>query len=151
MVADPPKTRRPHSRRLRFTLRLLLGLVTLLCIGLGVWTHRAREQRRIVEKIERSGGIADYDYLRVRDGSIIDHSPLPPWLINLLGQDFFHNVTSVGVHKTKDLVRALARLPRLQSVMIKVSELDDDDLEPVTYLGGVQTLVIHRDHHAQNR
>ncbi|HEX5102946.1 MAG TPA: hypothetical protein VFV87_04000, partial [Pirellulaceae bacterium] len=56
----------PTRRRFwpRFTLRVLLVAVTAVGVGLGIWTHRAREQARIVKLIQDGGGMVCYE----RDG-----------------------------------------------------------------------------------
>jgi len=48
---------------------VLLIFVTLVAVGLGYWTHRAREQGRIVKRIQDGGGMVCYE----RDGPDAPH------------------------------------------------------------------------------
>src|SRR5258707_8959804 len=96
-VLSPPQPRPNRRPRLRFTLRLLIAFVTLLCIALGIWTHRAREQRRLVDAIRRSGGNAYYDYQSWGTSPIKRQSRLSQWLLNQIGADYFHDITAVTV------------------------------------------------------
>ncbi|MDX1948078.1 MAG: hypothetical protein SFU86_21955 [Pirellulaceae bacterium] len=53
MTSEPKPATKPHRLWPRFTLRVFLAVITLLAIGLGWWTHRAREQRRVVQALQR--------------------------------------------------------------------------------------------------
>ncbi len=44
----------------QFSLRLMMAVVTVLCIGLGVWGIPAERQRRAVEAIRAAGGSVHY-------------------------------------------------------------------------------------------
>ena len=50
-----PKTN-PKRRWLQFSIRTVLLLVTLLCVGLSLWIAPAERQRRAVTAIETLGG-----------------------------------------------------------------------------------------------
>jgi hypothetical protein len=76
------------SRRLQFSLRLLLVVVTALCIALGVWGTRAERQRRAVEAIWAAGG--DVGYVRPK-------TSLHRWL----PRDFFYEVEAVMFRHTE--------------------------------------------------
>jgi hypothetical protein len=120
------ETNSTRPRRLwpRFTLRVLLVFVTLVGVGLGYWTHRAREQRRIVERIEQGGGMVCYE----RDGP---DAPEPryfavEWLAKVLSRDYLERVVSANVHD-REIVRDLGRLRSLESLLI-TNDLSDDDV-----------------------
>jgi hypothetical protein len=121
-TAPPPPTRPPRPR-LRFTLRLLLAALTLLCLAFGLWTHRAREQRRIVQRLY-GGGLGEVVYDFEFDASEREKakSPIPPWAINLLGIDFFHQVKAARTSNS-DLFKELPRLSTLEDLFVQCDEL----------------------------
>jgi hypothetical protein len=133
---SPPRKRRFWPR---FTLRVLLVSVTLVGVGLGYWTHRARQQRRIVERIEQGGGMVCYE----RDGP---DAPEPrnfavEWLSEKLGRDYFESVTMAVVHDGK-LVRDMYALPNLDVLTVYDGSTCDDDLTGLTSLGCLRILQI---------
>jgi hypothetical protein len=155
--ANPPP--RPPRRRLRFTLRLLLAGITLLCLALGLWTHRAREQRRLVERIRKSGGQVYYDFERERVGQYFGvhygyreadqrvfinsrgQSPVPRALLDRLGVDFFHQPVHADVHEPQSLAAA-SQLTSLEELAITSSGLSDRDLESIAALRRLESLFI---------
>jgi hypothetical protein len=133
--------------RLRFTLRVLLGIVTLLGVGLGIWTHRAREQRSIVAKITSAGGNVKYDDaiepypINGPAPRVPPVSAVPRSLLDLVGEDYFHNVAEV---ETLDLaiVPRLNRLRWLKSLTIVNESLTDATFAPVAKLRGLKVLLV---------
>jgi hypothetical protein len=103
---------------------VLLVVVTTVGIALGYWTHRARQQRRIVELIEAGGGSVYYEHegpLAPRRGPII------AWLAELLGRDYVDTVVEAAVHDRKTVPEAL-KLHRWRQLQIYGDELDDRQL-----------------------
>ena len=137
-----PPSPRPPRLRLRFTLRLLLATLTLLCLALGLWTHRAREQRRIVEQIINQAGSVQYDY-EVEIPSR-ENSPLPQWLVERFGIDSFHQVKNAGLAHD-DPLPDLSRLPGLESLGIQSAEISEQSLRQVSQLVGLNGLMLHAD------
>lgn len=107
------------TRRLRFSLRSLLGVITGLALCLSFVTHMidsAREQRDAVEAIEDAGGVVQYDWapklVPQRPGTwqvVYEASHWsnllsrdqgqpggPKWLRELVGDDCFQEVESVS-------------------------------------------------------
>jgi len=60
MDSDSSKQFLKSKRRVRFTLRTLLVLVTVFCIWLAWQVDRARKQQRAVDRILALGGDASY-------------------------------------------------------------------------------------------
>ena len=116
--------------------------MTLVCIGLAIWTHRAREQRRIVEHVRRATGVVSYDYedVPVHVGES-PQSPVPQWLLDTLGVDYFHSVTEVGIEDPA-LLPKLSRLWRLERLVVEDDELSDDDLAPIAELTALKSIHI---------
>ena len=56
---------------LRFRLRTLMLLVTLLSIWLGLVTARARRQQAAVDAIRKLGGTVYYDYQLKKAGTVV--------------------------------------------------------------------------------
>lgn len=73
----------------RFSLRALLCLTTVACVGLGWWTYRAREQRSAVRTLTELGANCVYDR---RSGKA------PGWLLTALGPDYFYGVALVQLN-----------------------------------------------------
>jgi hypothetical protein len=98
---QPDKPRRP-LRWYQFSLRTLLVLVLLASVGMSwfaVRMQRARKQREVVAAIVEMGGRVTYDYDFDASGNRVlnPKPPGPAWLRKLLGDDFFANVTCVGL------------------------------------------------------
>jgi hypothetical protein len=150
-LASPPPLR--PRRRLRFTLRLLLAGITLLCLALGWWTHRAREQRRAIDRIEAAGGGVAYNFFhsgQTPAGEFWYESSLPPWLNSTFGYDFFHTAIEADIYD-RSTMPELRRLPYLQDLFIKANDLTDEDLAVLSSLPRLRTLWVHGEHHGQNR
>ena len=125
MSSQISQATRPVKRRrwYQFSLRALIVSTVLLSVLLGIFTarlQRARRQAAAVELIRKSGGSVFYDYDRKAE-----QSPLPRWLIDAFGEDFFHDVTSVNLvfrvpdRKTRYAAYdALARLPQVDTLAI---------------------------------
>jgi hypothetical protein len=140
--------------RPRLSLRLLLIGVAFLCVGLAIWTHRAREQARIIRRIELNGGLVLYKFqlgpfFRKAPINDVNPSPVPDWLLKYLGQDFFHSVQSVWyVNRPGDFrqwVKDLPRLKGLEEISLYTNDLCEEDvsglsvvlnLKRVSFTGG---------------
>jgi hypothetical protein len=95
-MAEPIK-RRP--RWLRFSLRTLLVVITVLCVWLGIQVNAARRQKHAVAAILKSAGEVVYDYQMFPEGQpkqfLLDKNAElsePAWLRQLFGIDFLHTV-----------------------------------------------------------
>jgi hypothetical protein len=130
--------------RLRFTLRLLLALVTLVCICFAIWSHRAREQRRVVERIKTTGGDVYYDFQRPwhRLSSQATESRVPRWLLDGLGVDYFHEVTEVDVLDPA-ILPELVRFRSLKCLTVSNRSLTDASFAPVARLRKLKALSIY--------
>ena len=132
-------TRSPKHRTrrfLQFSLRALLVFVLLVSLGmswLAVKLEKARRQKEAVEAIERAGGFAKYDY-QFHDHKLIAlsaESPAPKWARALLGDDFFHDVTVMGLRSSAgdDEAIYLTRLTALEVLFLTESQITDAGLE----------------------
>jgi hypothetical protein len=141
ILPPTPALRRP---RFRFTLRLLIAFVTLVGLALGFWTHRAREQRRLVQRIRASGGKVAYDSHQMRRKPLFVQSVVPRAIIDLLGEDYFHDVVEAEIFDPALLVE-LPRLSNLSGLHINSHQLTDDDFAPIARLRRLRGIDIYGD------
>lgn len=132
-------TPEPRRHWFHYSLRTLLVVILLASMGmswLAVKMQRARKQRETVAAIVRSGGSVLYEYQKVlyegavhKSGSpVIGEPSSPPWLQNLLGQEFFHTVTTVLVYSDEGVQR-LKELPQLQRAYLVGSQISDEGVQ----------------------
>jgi hypothetical protein len=132
--------------RLRFSLRTLMIGVTLVCVVAGWFAHWIRSsilQRKAVAVIRGSGGYVTYHYeLQPRTPTSAEHAfpdelapSGPKRLRNLLGIDFFDNVSFVGGFRAHDGDTVVLRdLPALRALYVDGTKLTTIGLEPITRL-----------------
>ncbi|HVX13663.1 MAG TPA: hypothetical protein VHC22_20940 [Pirellulales bacterium] len=113
--------------KLTFSLRLLLVLVTALCIALGVWIAPRERQRRAVEAIEAAGGWEYYG----SEGRLMlttSDSLLRRWL----PKDYTDDVEEVWFSPdppiTDDVLVHLKALPKLRSLQLGNTPITDAHL-----------------------
>ena len=116
-IAEEPRYKRHWYQ---YSLRSLLLLTTVVCVGMSWFTvklRQAREQRETVELIERAGGEVLYDWEVNSLGERVRHGeePAQSWPRRILGNDFFDSAVSVFVWSDADLEHA-KRLPGLRFV-----------------------------------
>ena len=139
MTTEPNKPKR-RRRWLQFSLRTFFVLLTVFCVWLGWTVHQARNQKEAVEWVREMGGSVDYDFERVDEHSFFAAEPPgPQWLRDLLGVDFFQEVTVVRLAYTKasDLT-PLAKLTSLQALYLDRAQVSD--LTPLAKLTSLETL-----------
>lgn len=107
---------------------MLLGL-TLVASCLAVWPSTARKQRDVVQVLREQNDVLEvlYEHEIQRDasGTAIAKfgrqsvkSDVPPWMIDSVGVDFFHDAVCVWLIDScsKTTLRHLKQLPNLQEV-----------------------------------
>jgi Leucine Rich repeat len=135
---QPPANRR---RWLRFSLRTLLVVMTVLCVWLGFKVNAARRQKEAVEAIIKAGGTVTFGYqcVPVRgnpDALALDPNALPnapAWLRTCLGDDFFRTADEVILNgraiSDEDLAQTM-NLPGIWYLFltdVKVVRVDSDN------------------------
>ena len=97
-VAEPqPAAPKPKLRWFQFSLRTLLVATTLFAVlcSLFSWqVKRAQFQKQCVAAIRNRGGHVHYDY---KVANWYASSPVPKYLLDWLGEDFFHRVVGVQI------------------------------------------------------
>jgi hypothetical protein len=145
---------RPRRRWLRFSLRTLLLVVTLVAVALSVWVNQAERQRRAVAAIRAAGGWVKYDYERrpLVTGTAVGFSvqstpqssfdgelPGPDWLCRLLGVDYFADVTWALRFDEID-VAILCALTSLERLDLSGTQVSDAGLAHLSGLTSLQVL-----------
>jgi hypothetical protein len=118
--------------RVRFGVRLLLGLVLVLGCFFGWLAHKARIQRRAVAQIKQLGGSANYDFQEIPGVPSDKMEPRGPrWLRRLIGDELFQEVVQVnltGLNLRGADLACLEDFPELQTLNLICSEIGDTGL-----------------------
>lgn len=136
-------TVRPFRRRPQFSLRTFAVVITLFASWLGYISHRAREQRVIVARIEELGGKVEYDY---EWGP--SHRTSPPgwsWLRRLIGNEYFQDVYDVSLSDTKandEDMRLIVRLRGIQGLHVDGTEISDGGVATIAELPRLRFLTL---------
>jgi hypothetical protein len=154
--SQPPttSTREPLSRglrRLRFSLRSLMIVVTLVCAAAGLASNQANRQRRAIERIQAAHGTVYYDYQMDAKIAPLHDDPPPPgpiWLRNVIGVHYFATATAVTVNVASDeFLSAAGELPHLKALRIFCdSKITDDGLAHLKRLTELQSLYLRGVH-----
>jgi hypothetical protein len=135
-------------RVLRFRLRTLLIVLTLVGIWIGLTANRANRQRRAVEVILADGGQFVFDHqLVVRSASksraklAPDELPGPSWLRRVVGDHYFVTPVHLGIYEQRlivnrrlGLLRELPDLAKLWFVLVRLTDADMSELPPLCNL-----------------
>jgi hypothetical protein len=90
-------------------LRSLLGLMTLICVGLAIVAGRAERQRRAVALLRSSGAEVNYEERPAAAAEGFTRRTLRQWL----PRDYMDDVIYVGLANARATPTELALLPRL--------------------------------------
>ena len=124
---------KPKPRRRQYSLRTMFVLLTVLCVcfaSLGRWVYWANEQRKVVEWVREMGGSVRYDY-----------DAKPNSLMQLLGVDFFQEVSLVRLSYTQ--VSDLTPLAKLTSLRrLYLTDTQFSDLTPLAELTSLNSLCL---------
>ena len=121
---------------MRFSLRTLLLVTTVLVVWLGHLAEQVHQQRAVVRAIERLHGSLGYD-------DSLSNSPLRRWLASRLGRETVANIEAVylgGTAARDDDLAALKNLPRLSTVVLTSSPVTDAGLVHLRGLTSLETI-----------
>ena len=128
MATEPPKPKRKRHW-FRFSLKTLVLVLTVFGIWLGLLVHRVNKQKEAVQWVKDHGGWVRYDYEweREKKSPIEDAEPPgPDWLRELIGIDYFTDVTLVGFHNaTVEDIEPLGNLTQLQWLILTDTQVSD--------------------------
>lgn len=156
---ESSKTKRllRFRRYFRFSLRTFLIAVTVLASLLGLHIRDTRTQKAAVEGIRDHGGWVRYDF-QYPSGSYADsdfdakaESPIPNWLVEKFGIDFFHSVVHVSMVYTNDrgprkdnsnysggAMAFVGQLPKLRILLLKWTQASDESLKHLRSLTSLE-------------
>ncbi len=134
-------------RCVRFSLRALLILFTVLALWLGWWFNRAAEQRQAAGAINAIAGHVLYDYDAPIKNTFTGSgtSRVPRWLVDWLGVDSFHSVACVdldGPEVTDASLERLASFPRLRHLYLGNTHVSSDGLRHLASMAKLERIVI---------
>jgi hypothetical protein len=137
MNATTP-SKQPARRKLQFTLRGALVLITVLGVWLGLQVNSANRQRQSLAAFEQPDRWL-YSYQFPGDGGgYPDRSPLlPQWLVDAVGVDFFYSVTSVnlnGASMQADRLESLRNLKRLKYLGLDNAEITESVMKSIAQM-----------------
>lgn len=155
-IATPDRPRRRWG--LRFSLRGLLIVVTVLCVSLAWRLQRARQQQAAVQAIRDAHGWVYYDYQQYDPVTCkLDQKATPwepQWLQDQVGIDFFHDVEAVnmsfhgdGIERRDEnapdplIAHHLAHLPRLRFLGLTEGACNDDGMRHVGQMQYLEVLL----------
>lgn len=136
-----------NLRWLRFSLRSLLLVVTIVAIFLSMRVNQAEKQRKAIVAVKQLGGWVHYGF-EFRDGDGMyqagSRSWVPQWILDRTGVDLFHNVVEVNMvynnegpkrlnnYETSDQVsHHLTSFHRLKRLLLNDTQASDSLLRVV--------------------
>jgi hypothetical protein len=137
--------------RFQFSLRSLLVLTVVVaatCSWMTVRMQQAEKQREVDESLCKLRGYVNYDYDFDSSGKQIlpPKQPSPAWLRNLLGDDFFREVTHLRLCESKvtsvdlELIGSLKHLKELNLIATDIT--DGAGLKHLEALGELEELAL---------
>ncbi|PHS11939.1 MAG: hypothetical protein COA78_08765 [Blastopirellula sp.] len=119
--------------KFRFSVRTLMIITALLCVGfgyLGLKMRRAQKQREVVAWVQEHRGFVNHSY-NYNDEGVSNGfmSPVPLWLQNRGGEDFFFAVAGVylsgGFNSDLTDISPLSQFKYLKVVDIQNTQVTD--------------------------
>jgi hypothetical protein len=126
-----------RGRYLRFSLASVLLAVSVVGICLAPIVNRVHHQSRIIEAVERIGGVVQYLEVPPSAGT----SWLRPWL----DDDYFRTVDLIllqGCPATDELVADIARLQGVVQLNVCNTQITDESLRHIAGMRELQSLDI---------
>jgi hypothetical protein len=120
---------RSKRRWLTFSMRTLLIVMTLICVGIGWKMNQVWNVRRVVAEIQRLGGVVTY--VHELGVAPLAEPPGPKWLRRIAGDIFFEEVAQVQIDNDQandETLGLIAKLPRIESLMVTSNAITDDGL-----------------------
>jgi hypothetical protein len=141
---DAPEPKRRRWRWLRYGLRTLLILVTIVCLWLGWFIVQVHKQRRAVAALEKYGAEVDYSaFYTYRPWTNVLPRGLILWLNDVLSSNDVRRVIRVTIQSAdlgEDDLVVLADLPYLKYLNLSGPAITDASLEHVKNLKQLRCL-----------
>lgn len=147
-----------RRRVLRFSLKTLFCVVTVVAVVIGLWVpwnHRARRQKEAVDALSDRSVRIIYDYEVDTSGKLINKAepPGPSWLRRYLGNEYWDDVVAVAYQPrlgkliakpvTDDDLRYFDAIPSVERLILRgngVSGVSDDGLSHLSHLAALWQL-----------
>ena len=149
--SEPSSDSKPRRRWLRFSLKSIGVIATILCIWLGLVSSQAQRQQRAVTRFLALGGKVTFDYQLNSDRNRwgLNGQIVPAFVRELIGEDYFRTVAIVDLSNASDAVnddlKLLQGLPSVQEVSLNgVNRITDDGLVYLAGLNGLKDLSLKR-------
>ncbi len=139
---------KPRRRWFAYSVRTLLLLITVVAIWLGVQVDRAHRQRSLLAVIQKANGQPSYDYQFDANwmGVWDPKPPGPEWLRNLIGVEYFSNITGAFYwHATDDDIKPLCGYDSIRSINFLLdnnSHVTDEGLKYLAALPSLEDLAV---------
>ena len=145
-----------RRRWLRFSLRGLFVVVTVLCVWFGYETTRARKQSAAVTKLKKLGVFIRFDYDYDPNGVQIPNAEpwASVWLRETLGEEYFRSVVTVDAtfpsfekaeRRTRAALEEIGNLTDLTALEVGGNSfVTDDGLVHLANLKKLRTLYLYR-------
>ena len=140
---------RPPASRFRLSLRAFMVIVLVTGGIMGWKANLAHSQRRAVEAIMAINGRVVYDFQN-SGNDVLTPTPMSPrkepsapkWLRNVLGDEYFQEVTMVIISSavSDEILPTIAKLDHLVTLSLNMSKLDDSALAQVAKFPSLQSL-----------
>ena len=146
-------------RMFRFSIRTLLLVTTVFGIWFGIHVHRTDVQRRSVAAIRDYGGWVRYDFqfpsseYSYKGFDPNAESRVPRWILDRLGEDFFHSVVQVNLNYSEDsgtrqendnpsdeALQHLPGLPNIRVLLLSDTQAGDASLRHLARLKKLERL-----------
>lgn len=130
-------------RLLRFRLKSLLVVLSIVAVWFGLHARSARQQEIACNEITRLNGTIEYSYQFDDDLQFVPSAfpPYPSWFRRILGHHFFDTVFFVDFQGCKDVTNNdLAILNQLPSLMGLDLAFTNATGEGLQYLNGMSSL-----------
>ncbi|MGI9469629.1 MAG: hypothetical protein ACR2OA_21075 [Rubripirellula sp.] len=137
---------KPNPRFLRFSLRTLMLLTTVVAVLCALPVHRAYTQKQGRDWVISQNGHISFSYKYDAEKEEWDHDatlPYPNWLVDALGIDFFASVDTV-VLDNKEVVdlSPIVDLHNLRCLGIYIEIQDNLDFSPLSQLPHLRSLYL---------
>lgn len=120
--------------RLRFSLKVLVILLSIIAVVFGWRAQAGRTQKRAVTAIQSVGGTVFFDYHEngPRSWSTSGSPRGPQWLRTAIGPEYFDRVVYVGLFETpsdSQWIKAVNDLGTVKTLLLSGSNVTDATLE----------------------
>ena len=122
------------KRRKGLSLRVMLGLMVVVAVGLGIWANEVRQNKAAITMVRQHHGMYYHEFEYDENYTFVDRpkSWATRWLRDLVGDENLHDVTYLRIvdptFNDADFAVIARRFPKLRSLGIDGSAITDRSL-----------------------